>query len=180
MASVSCGSQSRFVGDLETSGRMIARRARSEKIGEIKFPQLLFVDLAGEHSQRLPVLGVAIDRGAAMLHFGQQMRCGRWRDPLRGEVTADVKIGRVFLFLDSLMLLPRLLYFLLLRPAAFVERAIAPLQIRSERGRCSCLPARRALPRRPVFRGRRGMLPRSRDGLASSRLFRAGAAPVPC
>jgi hypothetical protein len=32
IASVSCGSHSRFVGDLETSGRMIASRASSEKI----------------------------------------------------------------------------------------------------------------------------------------------------
>ena len=97
--------------------------------GEIKFSQLLLVDLGREQSQRLPVLLVAIDGGAMTLHVGEQMRRSRRRDPLRGEVAADVQVGRILFFFDGLMLLPRLLYFLLLRPAAFLERAIARFEL---------------------------------------------------
>ena len=94
----------------------------------------MFIDLTGEFCQFLPVLSVAIDRGPALLHLGQQMGCGRWRDPLRGEVTANIEISWVFLFLDSLMLLPGLLYLLLLRPAAFVQSTVPPFELGANPG----------------------------------------------
>ena len=102
--------------------------------GEIKFPQLLFVDLPRELGQFFFVLGVAINRGPALLHFGQQMRRARRRDALRGEVTADVEIGRVLFFFDRLMLLPRLLHFLLLGAGAFVQGAIARFKFAPDAG----------------------------------------------
>ena len=80
------------------------------------------------------MLSVAVDGGPALLHLGKQMWCGRWCDPLRGEVTADVQISRIFLFLDGLMLLPRLLHFLLLRPAPFVECAIPRFELAANPG----------------------------------------------
>ena len=94
----------------------------------------MFVDLFGESANSCLVLSVAVDRDPMPLHLGKQMRRGRWRDPLRGEMTADVQISRDFLFLDGLMLLPRLLHFLLLRPAAFVECAIARFEFAANPG----------------------------------------------
>ena len=72
---------------------------------------------------------MAVDRGAMVLHLGEQMGRVRRRDTLRSEVTADVQVGRVLLFLDGLMLLPRLTNFLLLRAAASFEFAIARVEL---------------------------------------------------
>ncbi len=104
---------------------MIASKTRTETIAEIKFPQLLFVDLAREHRQLGGVLRMPVHGGPMLLHFRQQMgRIGR-SDPLRSEMAADVQIGGIFLFLDGLMVPAGFLERVLLGAAVFVQDAIA-------------------------------------------------------
>ena len=93
---------------------------------EIKFSQLLFVDLARKNGQLGRVLRMALDRGAVLLHFGQQMRRVRRRDSLGCQMPADVQISRVLLFFDGLMMAALFLERVLLRAALLIQRAIAP------------------------------------------------------
>src|SRR6478609_3636377 len=74
------------------------------------------------------MLLVAIDGGAMMLHVVEQVRCIRRRDTLRGEMAADIEVGRILFLLDALMLLARLLHFLILRATAFAQRVITRLK----------------------------------------------------
>ncbi len=60
-----------------------------------------------------------------LLHFGQQMRCVRRRDPLRREMAADVQVSWIFFLLDGLMMAARVLQRLLLGAALFVQHSIA-------------------------------------------------------
>ena len=57
---------------------------------EVEFPQLLFVDLAGEQRQFRPVLQMSIHRLPVAVHFREQMRRVRRRNSLRREMTPNV------------------------------------------------------------------------------------------
>ena len=60
-----------------------------------------------------------------LLHFRQQMGRVRRSDSLRSQMTADVEIGGIFLFLDGLMMPAGILERVLLGAAALVQDAIA-------------------------------------------------------
>ena len=81
---------------LENERKDDCEQDKHGKDREIEFPQLLFVDLAGKRAPALLCAAVPIDRVAVALHLGEQMWRVRRRDPLRGEMTADVQISRDF------------------------------------------------------------------------------------
>ena len=78
------------------------------------------------------MLQVTVHALAMTLHFGQKMWRIRRRDALGSEMPADIEIGGILPFLDRLMLRARLFHGVLLRAAAFVQRAIARLKFAAD------------------------------------------------
>ena len=104
--------------------------------------------------------------GAMLLHFRQQMGRIRRSDSLRGQVTADVEVGGILLFLDGLMMSARFLERVLLRAAVFVQDAIARFKFIPDPRDVLVHDGKFGVAAGPVSPGRCGRLPRCRAGRA--------------
>jgi len=74
------------------------------KNDEIKFSQLLFVDLRGKDVELFPVFLMTLDRLAVAEDIMQQVRGVRRRDSASRKMTTDVEVGGIFSLLDGLVL----------------------------------------------------------------------------
>ena len=114
-----------FARGLERKRQDDPQQHEDRNDAEVEFPQLLFVDLAGEQDQLRPVLQMSIHGLPAAAHFLEQMRRVRWGDALRREMTPDVQISGIFSLLDCLMTCACFSNRFLLGAAALVQGSIA-------------------------------------------------------
>ena len=130
IVSVSCGSHSRPRGDWKTTSNDECEQNEYRKDAEVKLPQLLLVDLAGEQSELGFVLQMRIHCLSATMRLCQQLWRVRWCNTLCGKMPADAQIGRIFSFFDGLMRCPRVARCLLLRLNCFQSVSGHALQTR--------------------------------------------------
>ena len=130
-----------------------SQKDQDGKNDEIKFSQLLFVDLRGKNVELFPMFVVTLDRLSVAEDIMQQVRGVRRRDSASRKMTTDVEVGGIFSFFDGLVLGFRLSQCLLMPTRLIVQPAVGRVESFADPDNISLRRRKFVFRRRESLRG---------------------------